>query len=198
MAMNYRKILRLSAILLLGLNLSCKNKKEQAREVAVNKPQKPASKVTPKGPGGHGTAYKVTSNTLNEKLGLSDKQIRQNKLYSFVEDWYGTPYKYGGCKKSGVDCSCFASILYENVYGKKTGRSAMEIFEQCDMLSLKDSRQGDLVFFKINSKNITHVGVLLKNQLFVHASTSRGVIVNSLQEAYYKKFFFCAGRLQNS
>src|ERR1043165_1535281 len=48
-----------------------------------------------------------------EKLGISEKEVRNKKLYSFVSDWYGTPYKYGGCDKSGVDCSCFTGILYK-------------------------------------------------------------------------------------
>ena len=83
------------------------------------------------------------------------------------------------------------------VWFTELGRSSSEIFSQCKQLSIEDAREGDLVFFKINSKNISHVGIFLKKKLFVHASTSRGVIINNLDEAYYKKFFFCAGRLQD-
>src|SRR4051812_6730666 len=57
-------------------------------------------------------------------LKLSEKDVQQNKLYSFSDDWYGTPYKYAGCDKKGVDCSCFINVLYQQVYGKSLPRSA--------------------------------------------------------------------------
>jgi murein DD-endopeptidase / murein LD-carboxypeptidase len=134
------------------------------------------------------------SNAVEQKLGVSSEQVKDSKLYSFVDDWYGTPYKYGGCQKGGVDCSCFANILYDYVYNKKIGRTALDIYKSCDEVSLVDAQVGDFVFFKIGGSNISHVGVLLKNRWFVHASTSAGVVINSLQETYYKKYFFCAGK----
>jgi lipoprotein Spr len=138
------------------------------------------------------------SNPLKEKLGLTNKEIRESKLYRFVNDWYGVPYKYGGCQKSGVDCSCFTDILYETVYGTKTGRTAGEIYKECDKVHSDKMRQGDLVFFKINSSSISHVGVYLKDNKFVHASTSKGVIISDLNETYYKKYFYAAGRLKHA
>lgn len=138
------------------------------------------------------------SNALKEKLGLTSKEIKENKLYRFVDEWYGTPYKYGGCLKSGVDCSCFTIKLYENVYGKTLARSASDIYKECDKVGLDKIKQGDLLFFKINGNSISHVGVYLKSNKFVHASTSKGVIINDLNEAYYKKYFYTAGRLKRS
>lgn len=135
---------------------------------------------------------------VEAKLGLSHKEIKQNKLYSFVSEWYGVPYKYGGCKKDGVDCSCFTGVLYEQVYGRTLGRTAGDMFVECNKISPEEAKQGDLFFFKINGNSISHVGVFLKGKLFVHASTSKGVIINSIEEAYYKKYFFCAGRVKKS
>lgn len=137
-------------------------------------------------------------NPLKEKLGLSSREIKDSKLYRFVDDWYGTPYKYGGCVKTGVDCSCFTNILFESVYGRKTPRSAGEISKECERIKLEKIKQGDLVFFITNGKSISHVGVYLRDNKFVHASTSKGVIISDLNETYYKKYFHSAGRLKHA
>jgi cell wall-associated NlpC family hydrolase len=141
---------------------------------------------------------KTQDSELATKLKISSKDIRQNKLYSFASDWYGVPYKYAGCTRQGIDCSCFTSILYLQVYKIQLPRSATEMFTSCDKLSIEDAHEGDLVFFKIGGTTISHVGVLVKNSLFIHSSTSKGVVINSLDEAYYKKYFFCAGRVRHA
>jgi murein DD-endopeptidase / murein LD-carboxypeptidase len=170
-----------SGILLLGftmLAISCRHRKDLTKN--------------------HHTHDVVVGNenAVQEKLGVSNKEVKNSKLYSFVNDWYGAPYKYGGCKKTGVDCSCFTAHLVETVYGVKTGRTAGEIHKQCEKISTSKLRQGDLVFFIINGKNVSHVGIYLKNDKFVHASTSKGVIISDMNEAYYKKYFHSAGRLK--
>jgi len=139
---------------------------------------------------------KNSSANLQHILGLSAKEIKKSALYSFVDEWYGVPYKYGGCKKSGVDCSCFTNLLYEEVYSQKLTGNAAELYKSADKISMAKAREGDLVFFKINVTYVSHVGVLLRGEHFVHASTSKGVIVSSLKEAYYKKYFHSAGRLK--
>jgi len=132
-----------------------------------------------------------------EKLGVSEKEVRSKKLYSFVSEWYGTTYKYGGCDRKGIDCSCFTVTLYQKVYGKTVSRNASSIYKECTNVRASQLKEGDFVFFKIGSKDVSHVGVYLKNNKFVHASTSKGVMINDLDEAYYKKYFFEGGRLKN-
>ena len=141
---------------------------------------------------------KAGTTALKNKLGLSARDIKSDRLYRFVEEWYGVPYKYGGCRKEGVDCSCFANILIETVYGQKLARTAGDMFKSCDLIEEKEAREGDLFFFKINDKNISHVGVYLRQHFFVHASTSAGVMINSLDENYYRKYFYCAGRIKST
>lgn len=128
------------------------------------------------------------------QLGVEEKAISNLKLYRFVDEWYGVPYKYGGKTKSGVDCSGFASALLRDVYGIALAGSAQSMYEGTDHVAEKNLQEGDLVFFKINSKNVSHVGVYLQNRRFVHASTKRGITINNLDEAYYKKYFFKGGR----
>lgn len=185
----------LSGALFLLLLIGCKHQQKQVTVVKKVPNQKVPVKNKPKDVEQGG---RTPSQELQQKLGINQKQIRESKLYSFINEWYGVPYKYAGCQKSGVDCSCFANLLYDQVYGKKIARSAGEMFKTCDEVDIDHARIGDLVFFKIGGNSISHVGVFLNNKLFVHSSTSRGVIINSLEEAYYKKYFFCAGRVKNA
>lgn len=129
-------------------------------------------------------------------MGVDEKQVKNTRLYSFIDDWYGTPYKYAGQSKSGIDCSGFASAVYRDVYNRKIGGPASSIYLQCRPVSQNDLVEGDLVFFQIASDKISHVGIYLQNNKFVHASTKKGVIINDLDEAYYKKYFYKGGRLK--
>ncbi|MBA2612705.1 MAG: C40 family peptidase [Bacteroidetes bacterium] len=165
-------------ILLVGYG--CRHKKESVKTVTKTKAEAKSGSVV-----------------FREKMGLSNKEVKESKLYSFISDWYGTPYKYGGCEKTGIDCSCFTINLFEKVYSKKIPRTAGEIYKECDKLKIEKAEEGDLIFFKINSNSITHVGVYLRDNKFVHASTTRGVLVNSLTETYYQKYFYSAGKLKN-
>jgi lipoprotein Spr len=131
-----------------------------------------------------------------DKLGVPADSVSNYPLYSFVDDWYGTPYKYAGRTKSGVDCSDFICILLQTIYSKSLSGTAGNIFEACRPISADSLKEGDLVFFKINSKIISHVGFYLQNNRFVHASVHSGVVISDLGQDYYKKYFFKAGRLK--
>lgn len=131
-----------------------------------------------------------------EKLAISEKDVKAKKLYSFISEWYGTPYKYGGCGKDGVDCSCFTGTLYYKVYGKIIARSSSQLYKESDHIKMKNLEEGDLVFLKIGSKDVSHVGVYLKDDKFVHASTKKGVMISSLQEQFFKDTYYGAGRLK--
>ena len=130
------------------------------------------------------------------KLGVTEKEITNLVLYRFIDEWYGAPYKYGGKSKGGVDCSGFTTILYAQVYKKTISGSSSSLFSQCNPVSEKNLEEGNLVFFKINSDKVSHVGVYLKNHRFVHASTHKGVIISSLEEDYYKKYFYKGGKMK--
>jgi lipoprotein Spr len=191
------KLLRIFfiAVLMLCFLVSCRSRKREAKPVLKTAEKHQVNKAKKMPAAAHSGRQE---NALRDKLGLSSGDIRRSRLYSFVADWYGTPYRLGGCKKSGVDCSCFAGVLSEQVYGVMLPRRSEDIFRSCDHFSIRDARAGDLVFFKIGGKDVNHVGVYLRDKWFVHASTSRGVMINNLEEAYYDKYFFCAGRLKDA
>jgi len=131
-----------------------------------------------------------------ELIGVKAKEIDNYPLYRFIDKWYGTNYRLGGSDESGIDCSGFAQKLYGEVYGVDLLRTAMEQFKNCKRVKHSgDAEEGDLVFFKQRSKRITHVGVYLANDFFIHASTSQGVIISSLKEEYWQKHYAGMGRL---
>lgn len=127
-------------------------------------------------------------------LNVDESKIINVKLYSFIDEWYGVPYKYGGKNKNGIDCSNFTSTLYSTVYSKSLTGTSSSIFGQCKVIAKSKLEEGDLVFFKIEGDNISHIGVYLQNNKFVHATTKKGVMIDDLDEAYYKKYFFKAGK----
>jgi lipoprotein Spr len=129
-------------------------------------------------------------------MAVQENEITNITLYKFIDSWYNVPYKSAGKSKNGVDCSGFVSILCQQVYNKIVGGSSASMYTACDPVSEKNLKEGDLVFFKINSDKVSHVGVYLKNRRFVHASTHKGVMINSLDEAYYAKYFFKGGKIK--
>jgi len=141
------------------------------------------------------------SNVLQQKyselLQVVPHAITNFPLYNFIEDWYGVRYRMGGNDRSGIDCSAFVQRLYENVFCTNLVRTAMEQFSTCRLFHSQDSlKEGDLVFFKTKGKKrITHVGIYLMNNYFVHASSSQGVVISSLNEAYWSRYYAGAGKV---
>jgi lipoprotein Spr len=120
----------------------------------------------------------------------------QLELYKSVYAWMGTRYKYSGKKgKGGLDCSGFAKIIYKDVYHKELKGGSADIFPKTFALNKNELAVGDLVFFKIRKNRISHVGIYLGNNKFVHSAVKGGVRIDSLDAPYYKKTFFKGGRL---
>jgi len=137
-----------------------------------------------------------------ESKGFAQVKIREGKkhnisLYSFIEDWYGTPYRFGGDTRTGIDCSAFTRQLYSDVYSLSIVRTSGEQFSQVEPLEPEQLKEGDLVFFKIHSKRISHVGVYLYDGKFVHASVSQGVVISDLGDAYWTRFYAGGGRIKH-
>lgn len=115
-------------------------------------------------------------------------------LLEQIEEWYGTRYKYGGTGKNGIDCSAFTQTIYSSVFGMSIPRTASEQFRSAKIISTTELQQGDLVFFNTTG-GISHVGIYLTNNKFVHASSTGGVKISDLFEAYYLRRYLGAGRL---
>ena len=115
-------------------------------------------------------------------------------LLENIDEWYGTPYKIGGKSKSGIDCSGFTNIIYSQVYNITLNNYAASQYEQCRSINYEDLKEGDLVFFK-SSRRISHVGIYISNNKFVHASTSQGVSISDLNDSYWKRRIYAFARV---
>jgi lipoprotein Spr len=134
--------------------------------------------------------YAVLMNTEVENL--------PNKtLLEGVDKWYGVRYRTGGNTKSGVDCSGFTVAVYQTVYGINLPRVSRDQYRISRKISTTELKEGDLVFFNTRGSGVSHVGVYLGNNKFMHASVSRGVMVNGLFEPYYLKRYIGAGRIDD-
>jgi len=111
----------------------------------------------------------------------------------FVSNWFGVPYKYGGNSPEGTDCSGFVSITYKHVFGISLPRVSALQHQNSRKIKEQDLEMGDLLFFTIDASKISHVGMFLTQDYFIHASTKKGVTVNSLMEPYYSKHFQAFG-----
>ncbi len=138
------------------------------------------------------------SNSLQFKysilLNVPVESITNYRLLEFIEEWYGTRYLYGGSTHRGIDCSAFSGTLHATVFGRTLPRIVQDQFLYSDRISKTRLAEGDLVFFNTRG-GISHVGVYLANNKFVHASSSQGVMISDLNDSYYKRTFIAAGRV---
>ena len=107
----------------------------------------------------------------------------------------GAPYRYGGNSPAGFDCSGLVQYAYGRA-GRATPRTTSELYRATDAISRQALRSGDLVFFEIDGK-MTHVGIYLEDNRFVHAPRSgRSVSVESLDSGFYRERFVRGGRFR--
>lgn len=131
------------------------------------------------------------------KLDVPVEAVHNTSLYNTIEEWWGTPYRLGGTTLKGIDCSAFVQTLMLGVFALQLPRTAKEQYVLSESLPMNDLKEGDLVFFNTR-RGISHVGVYLHNQKFVHASASGGVMISDLNDSYWSHKIIGAGRvLQN-
>ncbi len=125
------------------------------------------------------------------------ESITNISLFLFIDDWWGTHYRLGGSTRKGIDCSSFSAKLYEEIYHIVLPRTAREQFHFTEPITGEALSQGDLVFFNTRG-GISHVGVYLGNNYFVHSSCHSGVTISSLDDPYYSRTFLGARRTSSN
>jgi len=130
----------------------------------------------------------------NDRLANS-RQVQQILGDQLIK-WRGTPYRYGGLSRNGIDCSGFVYRTFRERFGIQLPRTTRQQSEIGAKISKKDLLPGDLVFFKTGwGEGGLHVGIYDTKNQFIHASTSRGVMRSSLNNVYWRKVFWQARRL---
>lgn len=116
-----------------------------------------------------------------------------NAILKYAEKFMGTPYQYGGTTPNAFDCSGFVRYVF-NHFGYELTQASFDLPENGYKLPVSDLSAGDLIFFRKNKSyesGIGHVGIVVKHDndgiSFIHASTSRGVVVSSLRKENYFK-----------
>jgi len=118
----------------------------------------------------------------------------KSKLENQYQLYKGIPYKYGGVDKRGFDCSGFTQTIYSNAFNIQLPRTTEAIMKLGRKISKNNLKPGDLVFFR-PSRKYRHVGVFIGNNMFIHSSTSKGIIKSNLDNSYWKKKYRFAKRI---
>jgi len=138
-----------------------------------------------------GFLLQASQDEFEEMVRTLDVKTRLMDQYA---SWKGVRYRMGGSTKSGIDCSGFVQRTFREQFGLELPRSTYEQQEMGKSVSRTSLRTGDLVLFRAGSTG-RHVGIYIGNNQFVHASTSSGVMISSMNEPYWKKRYNEARRV---
>lgn len=111
------------------------------------------------------------------------------ELLAHYQQWRGTRYRLGGLSKSGVDCSGFVYLAYLRRFNLELPRTTINQIRAGYSVGKSELRPGDLVFFR-TAPGVRHVGIYLEKGKFMHASSSKGVMISHLNNSYWKKHYW--------
>lgn len=132
--------------------------------------------------------------SLNPESNITANGIDKQIVMESVVSWLGTRYLFGGMTRSGIDCSAFTGTVYRALDYRMPRTAAMQ-YQVGTAVDRDDLEFGDLVFFHTRAAvYVSHVGMYLGNDMFVHASSRNGVTVSSLNADYYAKHMIGARR----
>jgi len=127
----------------------------------------------------------------------SDKNFIKNVILKEFEEWEGTPHKMGGNSKRGIGCSGFAHYVYTKLFNINVPRTTKQFFAAGIKIDKSQLKPGDLVAFMPHSYP-RHVGIYIGNNKFIHASTSKGVMMSDLSDPYWEKHYVMSRRIMKN
>ena len=141
------------------------------------------------------TAQKVDAASKPKKE--AKPAARPTNLEKYAKEWLGAKYVYGAASKKKTDCSGYVMQVYKGFYGISLDHNAQRIYDDGRGYSIRRTKlqEGDLVFFG-NFWKISHVGIYLKGNRFIHASTSDGVVITSMDDKYWSSKYKGARRFK--
>lgn len=133
-----------------------------------------------------------------ERIKMDFNDRRGKKVAKEAKEWLGTPYRYAGYEKGeGTDCSGMVLSVYLDATGIKLPRNSAKQAEFCESVAGDELKIGDLCFFATGKdpNKVSHVGIMLDEDNFIHASTSKGVVISQLSSPYYVRTFMGFGHV---
>lgn len=121
--------------------------------------------------------------------------LNRDRFLLDVIGYLGVPYVYGGNDRNGIDCSGLTCQVYKSTTKTLLPRSAREQYGAGKSVGPAELQFGDLVFFNTTGRVPSHVGIYIEDDVFAHASVTRGVTFSSLESTYYKKRYVGARRI---
>jgi cell wall-associated NlpC family hydrolase len=160
-------------------------------KVAANANSKTAEKKVEK------AADKATAKKTDKTAKKEKKAAKPTNLEKYAREWLGAKYVYGAASKKKTDCSGYVMQVYKGFYGISLDHNAQHIYDDGRGYSIKRKKlqEGDLVFFG-NFWKISHVGIYLKGDRFIHASTSKGVVITPMDDNYWASKYKGARRFK--
>ncbi len=132
---------------------------------------------------------------VTAKLKVNWKTADYIRLGLIFESYLGKPYKGKSLYDKGIDCSLFTQEVFKKYNGTLLPRTAREQFHTGREIARRHLLYGDLVFFRTEHNRVSHVGIYVGHDEFIHASSSKGVIITSMLEKYWSKRYAGARRI---
>ncbi len=130
------------------------------------------------------------------KKSVQQPQSGTSPLQQAYQHWQGTPYRYGGDDESGIDCSALVQQVFLQAYQVHLPRTTYHQLKTGKAIAHNEKKKGDLIFFKTADK-VYHVGIYLGEHEFMHASSSKGVMISRLDNPYWAARILQIRRVKN-
>ncbi len=113
--------------------------------------------------------------------------VDKGRMGKIIAGYLRTPYKSGGTGKLGLDCSGLVYVVYRDYNGTRLPANTDKLYRNLKKVDYRNIKYGDLVFFTFDGTPVSHVGIYVGNDKFVHASKTRGVVISEITDDYYRQ-----------
>jgi len=144
---------------------------------------------------GRPVSKKTTQSPDNDHYTYNSGAVDKDRMSKVIAGYLYTPYKLGGTGKLGIDCSGLVYVVYRDYNSTRLPANTDKLFNRLKRVNYKDIAYGDLVFFSFDGSDVSHVGIYVGHDKFVHASKSRGVVITKINDEYYRSAYKGARRV---